>query len=454
MSQRVPVTAANLTSPRDGADVVSTWRDRIARASLSRRGQLLMVVVWMLVFAAHWAVMVDRLDSHSGDFDISREFGRRFLAGEPLYHGGLHYPYLPAAAAAFAPLALFDRQVAFTLRYALALACLWLTLRLLSGIVRERGLDLSDSERLLVAAVSVLFAAHYVFRDLADAGPQIILVFVLVAGIAAVARGRDGIGAACFGLATALKPPCALLIPFFLWTRRWRLALLTTIALAAWVALPMLWMGPRSWASHHVEWARTALASAAGAPVAGADESESRPQNQALRPLIMRLSGAQTPVAANVIALGVLVLVAFGMECGSLLPLCPGRLGARVRERSLARRKRWQAAALQTDWLAHSSAILVLSLLLSPVTWVQHLVLMLPALYVLVVTAHSFRPLGTGLKIAAGVYALMALVVNRELVGRTFYVELLNFGLQTACMLLVLGMVVWWRPATNTASES
>ena len=150
----------------------------------------------------------------------------------------------------------------------------------------------------------------------------------------------------------------------------------------------------------------------------GADESEARPQNEALRPLITRVSGA--PVAANLIALGLLVLV---------------------------------AVALHTDWLAEAGAILVLSLLLSPVTWVQHVVLMLPALYVLVVTALT-RPPGAGLWIATGAYVLMALVLNRELVGRTAYIELLYFGLHTACMLLVLGMVVWWRPASTDARDS
>ncbi|HEY2105154.1 MAG TPA: hypothetical protein VGH29_05190, partial [Candidatus Binataceae bacterium] len=42
-----------------------------------------------------------RRTRNSGDFDISMEFGRRFLAGRQLYQGGLHFPYLPTAAMFF-----------------------------------------------------------------------------------------------------------------------------------------------------------------------------------------------------------------------------------------------------------------------------------------------------------------------------------------------------------------
>ena len=61
---------------------------------------------WPLILAAalavHAAVIVHRRQSHGGDFDVSRELGRRLLAHEALYADGLHYPYLPAAALAFA----------------------------------------------------------------------------------------------------------------------------------------------------------------------------------------------------------------------------------------------------------------------------------------------------------------------------------------------------------------
>jgi len=75
-----------------------------------------LVVLVAVMLAIHLGVTLQRRTHHAGDFDISREFGRRFLAGEDLYAGGLHYPYLPAAGLWFAPLALASATTAFVAR--------------------------------------------------------------------------------------------------------------------------------------------------------------------------------------------------------------------------------------------------------------------------------------------------------------------------------------------------
>ena len=90
------------------------------------------------VVVVQWVVIVHRRATHTGDFDVSREFGRRFLAGEDLYAGGLHYPYMPTAALSFSPLRRSIRPSGLALRYAAALGCLWLTLRLLHTMLRAR----------------------------------------------------------------------------------------------------------------------------------------------------------------------------------------------------------------------------------------------------------------------------------------------------------------------------
>jgi len=68
-----------------------------------RRRLLLLLCLGLVLL--HWAVIAQRRSEHPGDFDVSREFGRRFLTGEDLYAGGLHYPYMPSAAMWFSPLA-------------------------------------------------------------------------------------------------------------------------------------------------------------------------------------------------------------------------------------------------------------------------------------------------------------------------------------------------------------
>ncbi len=50
------------------------------------------------------------------DFDIHREVGRRFLAGEYLYANDLCYAYMPIAAMYFSPLALVERSAGLLAR--------------------------------------------------------------------------------------------------------------------------------------------------------------------------------------------------------------------------------------------------------------------------------------------------------------------------------------------------
>src|SRR4029453_216477 len=193
--------------------------------------------------AGQTIVVVNRRLTRSGDFDISREFGRRLLAGEPLYDGGLHYPYLPSAALYFAPLALLPPWLGLILRYALALICLGVVLRVLHAMLRTRATTPVPS-RLMVSGLTLVLASHYILRDLDDGGPHLILLAMLVVGIFCAGRGGAVAGGAWLGLAAALKAPNALFLPFLLWKRQWRLAAAMTVALGGGAGAPGGGWGP------------------------------------------------------------------------------------------------------------------------------------------------------------------------------------------------------------------
>src|SRR4051812_22507408 len=55
--------------------------------------------------------------SADGDFKLHWEFGRRFLAGEFLYTGGMHIPYPPFWAMAHASAALLPLPIAKALLF-------------------------------------------------------------------------------------------------------------------------------------------------------------------------------------------------------------------------------------------------------------------------------------------------------------------------------------------------
>ena len=385
-----------------------------------------------VVVAVQGVVIAHRRTLHLGDFDVSREFGRRFLAHEDLYAGGLHYPYMPTAAMYFCPLALIDANVGLVLRYGVAVGCLWQTLALLHAMVRRRGVAVA-SQGLTIGALSVLLASHYVIRDLDDGGPHLILLAMLVGGIYSAWRGHEYRAAVWFGLVAALKAPAVLFVPFFLWRRRWRLAGMTVLAALLWSVLPAVWMGPSSWWRHQREWTRVVVGSLSGKPTAVAEDSESRVQNQALKPALMRclttfVNSTTASALATAATIALLVVSAWWAR---------GRGGG----------------AASAEWLLECSAVLLLALLLSPATWVQHMVFMLPALYLIVAEDRGIRRLGTPAAVAMAAYVVLALLLNRELLGRARYIVLLSWGAQTACMLLVLAVIILRRPTGACVPE-
>jgi alpha-1,2-mannosyltransferase len=391
-----------------------------------------LLLICAAAVAIHAAFIINRRVSHAGDFDISRELGRRFVAGEPLYAGGLHYPYMPAAAMAFAPLALVPAWLGFVLRYMVALACLAVTLRLLFVMVRPWLPDL-DPHRVVVAATTLLLAAHYIVRDLDDSGPHLILLALLVSGLSYAVRGRFVVAALCVGLATAVKAPNGLLLAFFLWTRQTRLAAFTAAAITACMLAPMPWMGAASWYRQQSQWTRTVWASARMAPASAvAADSEQRIQNQALPALVARWARGWLDGNRDV-----------------------SRWLARIAGMLVLLTVAWRTRGMRLHdprWLPGASMVMIAALLVSPATWVQHLVLMIPALYLIAarywVLPHRRTVPAT---VALAAYAILALILNREILGRATYLVLLDGGLHTIAMMIVLGLVGRGSSAGNAS---
>lgn len=395
----------------------------------------LLAVACILAVTTHGIIVLYLRGPHQRDFDLHRLIGMWFLNGDNLYGCGVCYPYMPAAAMYFSPLALVSRSVGFALRYFTAIGCLGLTCVLMHRMISARFQEVAEA-RLIVSVITVVLAGQFILYDLDDGGPHTILMGLIIGGIYAVWRGRQKSGALCLGLAIVLKVTPGLFVPFFIWKRQWRLALYTTVAMIGWMLLPMLWMGPTSWWNHQLAWTRVAAGSALGLQTQYTRINEDNVRNSGINPALMRYLVTLPPDHP---------LRQHDPGYLPLLDVPPAHARVLIVTAAMGllgffgwRTRRPYAGPGDREWARECSMVMILMLMLSPLTWIQHLPWLVPALYWVVTKGCSHDGLNHTSKIALGLYALLAVVLNYELLGKHNYTVFLSFKPFAIGMLLVL----------------
>ncbi|WP_435011071.1 glycosyltransferase family 87 protein [Tundrisphaera lichenicola] len=418
------------------------------------RFERIVLIACLVAIPAELAVKSFRHSTTYGDFNVHREFGRRFLAREPLYINYekpdrvFCYNYMPISGLYYAPLALVPPGVASLFRTSAALLCLVLTFRWLESMIRPRARP-GSWRGVGFGAAAVLLTLQYVVRDLDDGGPHLILLALIVGSFQLIRRGREAFGAAGIGLAIALKMTPGLFLPYFAWKRKWRLAGLSMAWTAAWIVLPAIWMGPSGWWDHQQQWNRVALNVFSDRTDSVRRDNEARVQNQALKPAILRYLVAYPP--------GHPLKVDHPADRAflNLDPSTANRLASLASLGLLAGVAWWsRRPGRGTDdpmLASEMAAVLILIPLLSPVTWLQHLVFLLPAAYLLVVEHRAIHRLGSMALATVGLFAVLANVLSRDLVGRGNSLLLLSLHIHTLAMLLLLGLLMARRPTVVPA---
>ena len=120
---------------------------------------------------------------------------------------------------------------------------------------------------------------------------------------------------------------------------------------------------------------------------------------------------------------------------------------------------RFRAAVERRDDVAivWECAVISLAMLLySPITWGQHCVGALPALYLLVRTQMKQGWLPVKVQWAVAGYVVFILLLNRGLVGRPATINMLAFGTTTWCLLglLLAAVAMRDRAAARAGIES
>ena len=370
------------------------------------------------------------------DFVCHRQVGAAFLAGDPYGNGNEIYPVGRAMMNSLLALGPYrpTRVVCFVLALAALVACY----RMWKQLAPEIG---AHHPQLGFAAAffTCLLFLPYVVRDLDECGLQIYTLFFLTAGGFALWHGRRAQSGFWLATAATYKVAPLLFLPFLLWKRQWAAATWTVVFLLVWALAPALYLGAEmTWSSHQKFFAcASKVSSAESAYPYQPGREVPKIQNVSLQAAVARVLETYPPghplhlehpafvqfldLEPETAYRGArLLLLGFGLVLAWRL------------------RRAWQGDVdnFATEW----AAVCLLSAILSPICWQQHLVLILPCAFLVVRSFLGGERLGPWRWCGLAVIAFLVLCTKRELMGASLAMVLHSYKVDTLAMLVLLGL--------------
>ena len=219
--------------------------------------------IWPLTFLALAAVLYqERIQHEMVDFEVYRTAAHRALNAESLYRptdGHYQFKYLPAFALAISPFAMFDREAAKVMWFALSAGLLTAFVRWSVRALPERR----RTERVLIW-LTVLFMAKFYAHELTLGQTNILLGTLLVGALLAVQIDQPYVAGVLIGAAVFVKPYALLLLPWLAFTYGASAALAGIAVIGAGLLFPALVYGWSGNIELLIAWGRTVTSSTEG----------------------------------------------------------------------------------------------------------------------------------------------------------------------------------------------
>jgi len=329
----------------------------------------------------------------------NREFGARFLAHADPYFDTtrghrVHGPYPPSYVIATVPLALVSEGVARAGWAVLQVAALASLYVLTKSWLRRAWPD-QALHAPMIFALALLLASRFLLRDMAGGGGNLLYSGLALWGVEFALRKRALLGGGLLALSLVLKPNLAPFVLFLVCVRRWR-ALCACLAIAVGLVLaPALHFGFDAWIELIDRWLHDLFQFARAVNLADAHEVPDgfpladTSMNQSVREALWRALPANVAAwSTRFVALALLVTASW--------------VAIRARsERALS-----LAVAL----------FLPVSVLISPVSWKAHHVVLIALFVVLIAEARDVRAKWPWILIV--VYYVSCVLLSEEIVGK------------------------------------
>lgn len=374
-----------------------------------------------------------------GDFALHWEFGRRLVDGEFIYSGGTNVPYPPFWALAHAPLSFLSAQSAQLVTYPLVVASLVGLLFVLRRLTANE-FRFDSRAAFWTTALAVLFSARYLIRDLPEVGINLVLVTLSWTAVLLWTRKREWSAGLMLGLAISLKCTPALFWAWFVLKRQWKMAGITAAAVVMFSLSPIVVQGPEQFARAGSFWLRNTLNGVMtddpSAGVLGPMQLQNMSLKGALARFLMVFPDGHPGRTDHPLYLDILNLDA-----------TTANQAIRFAIIGLVMAVAWKFRRKVTDrtnpaLLRECAAVSVMILLMSPITWGQHCVGVLPSLYLMFARRMKSRKFGLGTRCLVGAWSVFVLALFGDAVGQSFSHLLQSYHVETWCIAGLLAVVL------------
>ncbi len=401
-------------------------------------------VVWLLY------AWVQIIIHPRGDFIHHWELGRRLVHGIFIYEGGHDAVYPPFWALVHAPLSVFGLHLAQVLVYPLAAVSITVLLGVLYRLSSPH-LPLDSDALFWCTALAILLTSLFLGRDLPEVGVNTALVAMSWSAVYLWSKNRDLAGGTILGMAAAMKCTPLLFVAWFALKRQWKMTAISLAVFSVFTLVPILVTGPTAYVRMMDDWIQLVRQGIGDVDPSHGPLGEEKVENLALRPALARylmhlpyghmgrpeslinhqverppstyylqfidLSPLQAGIVARAIMAGLMLSMIWFM-----------------------RRKPTDRQSLETVW--ECAAVSILILLFSPITWVQHSVGVLPAVYLICRAGFAGWSFPRWTAWAMGGYTVFCVIMSRTFFGRDFIKLANSYRVKTIGFLLLLGIVI------------
>ena len=413
--------------------------------------------IWVTVV---WILIIRR---PQGDFRLHFEFGRRLAEGVYIYQDGLNHVYPPFWALIHAPLHYFGLHAAQIIVFpfsVIAIATLVLTLQRLS----EKNIPLSRDASFWSVTLAIVLGSPFLGRDLPEVGVNTALVAMSWLSVYFWSKKRDIPGGVILGMAAAMKCTPLLFVAWFMLKRQWKITAVACVACVIFTLSPALMSGPSQYARMMETWISGVVQGLSNPDPSCGPLGQEKVENISLRPALARYlmhlpyGHSGRPETSDVPEHPNDPPSPYYYQFLDL-PVFWAGMSVRV---FMAALFLWMALLMRhipatrnsTEIVWECAAVSILILLFSPITWVQHAVGVLPALYLICRAAFAGFSLSRWQTAAMGAFTIFCLIMNRFLFGRDFIKLANGYHVKTLGIILLLSVVLAYRQRFSNVQET